>query len=124
LEAVMKKISPFRTFSGCLVAINFFAVNVFVLIESFYRKDELEIFFTKSLPNSTKSQLDKVLDEETVRVAIQDNSAYWVVDNILYKCDINEEGRIDNENAEKVDVFNLSEKEISNLISIIDSINS
>jgi hypothetical protein len=120
----MKKISPFMTLSGCLVAVNLFAVNLFVLIESFYKSNQVEVFFTKSFPNVRKSQLTKVLDEETVRVAIQDNSAYWVVDNILYKCNINEEGRIDNENAERVDVFNLSEKEVSNLISIIDSINS
>ena len=38
------------------------------------------------------------------------------------------QGRIEangsNENAERVDVFDLSEKEVSNLLSIIDNINS
>ena len=71
-----------------------------------------------------QSQLSKILDEGTVKVAIQDDSAYWVIDNILYKCDITKDGKIHNENAEKVDVFNLSEKEVNNLLCIIDSINS
>jgi hypothetical protein len=34
------------------------------------------------------------------------------------------DGKILNENAERVDVFDLSEKEVSNLLSIIDNINS
>jgi hypothetical protein len=95
-----------------------------VLIISFIEKKKGEDFSVIFKPIPRQSQLSKILDEGTVRVAIQDNNAYWVVDNILYKCNISKDGKIDNENAERVDVFDLSEKEVNNLMSIIDSINS
>ena len=85
------------------------------------RKEEFSISFKGF---SRKSQMRKVLDESTVKVAIQDNNAYWVVNNILYTADVSKDGRILNENAERVNVFDLSEKEVNNLLSIIDTISS
>jgi hypothetical protein len=120
----MKNLSPLQRISGCLIAINLFSINLFVLIISFIEKKKGEDFSVSFKPIPRQSQLSKILDEGTVRVAIQDDSAYWVVDNILYKCNINKDGKIDNENAERVNVFDLSEKEVNNLMSIIDSINS
>jgi hypothetical protein len=120
----MKTLSPLQRISGCIVAINSFAINLFVLIFTLFenkRSEDLSISFS---PLPRKSQVSKILDEGTVRVAIQDNNAYWVIDNILYKANIDQDGRILNENAERVDVFDLSEKEVSNLLSIIDNINS
>ena len=120
----MQKLSPLQRISACLIAINFFAINLFVIITSLIIKNKEEDFSITFKGFSRKSQLCKILDEGTVRVAIQDNSAYWVIDNILYKANIGEDGRILNENAERVDVFDLSEKEVNNLLSIIDSISS
>jgi hypothetical protein len=85
------------------------------------RKEDFSISFKGF---ARKSQMRKVLDENTVRVAIQDNSAYWVVNNILYTANVSKDGRILNENAERVNVFDLSEKEVNNLLSIIDTISS
>jgi len=119
----MKDLSPLQRISGCLIAINLFAINLLVLIVALSKKNREENFLINFKPFPVKSQLKRVLDEGTVKVAIQDDSAYWVIDNILYKCDIGKDGKIHNENAEKVDVFDLSEKEVDNLISIIDSIN-
>jgi len=95
-----------------------------VIITSLIKSNTEEDLLITFKGFSRKSQLCKILDEGTVRVAIQDNSAYWVIDNILYKANIGEDGRILNENAERVDVFDLSEKEVNNLLSIIDSISS
>jgi len=120
----MKKLSPLERISACLIAINFFAINLFVIITSLIISNRAEDFSIEFKGFSKKSQLCKILDEGTVRVAIQDNSAYWVIDNILYRANISEDGRILNENAERVDVFDLSEKEVDNLLSIIDSISS
>jgi hypothetical protein len=91
---------------------------------SLIEKNKEEDFLINFAPLSRQSQLSKILDEGTVKVAIQDDKAYWVIDNILYKCNIGKDGKINNENAERVDVFDMSEKEVSNLMSIIDSINS
>ena len=120
----MESLSPLQRISGCIIAINLFSINLFVLIISFIEKKRGEDFSVsfKSIPR--QSQLSKILDEGTIKVAIQDDRAYWVIDNILYKCDISKDGKINNENAERVDVFDLSEKEVNNLMSIIDSINS
>ena len=120
----MKNLSPLQRLSACLIAINFFAINLFVIITSLIENNKEEDFSISFKGFSRKSQLCRILDEGTVRVAIQDNSAYWVIDNILYKANIGEDGRILNENAERVDVFDLSEKEVSNLLSIIDTISS
>jgi hypothetical protein len=120
----MQNLSPLKRLSGCIIAINSFAINLFVLIFTLFENKRSEDFSISFNPFSRKSQLSKILDEGTVRVAIQDNSAYWVIDNILYKASISEDGKILNENAERVDVFDLSEKEVNNLISIIDNINS
>jgi hypothetical protein len=120
----MKNLSPLQKLSACLIAINFFAINLFVIITSLIQENKQEDFSLSFKGFSRKSQLCKILDEGTVRVAIQDNSAYWVVDNILYTANISEDGRILNENAKRVNVFDLSEKEVDNLLSIIDTISS
>jgi len=120
----MKKLSPLERISACLIAINFFAVNLIVIINSIVKENIEEDFSVSFKGFSKKSQMRKVLDENTVRVAIQDNSAYWVIDNILYTANVSKDGRILNENAERVNVFDLSEKEVNNLLSIIDTISS
>jgi hypothetical protein len=120
----MQNLSPLQKLSTCLIAINFFAINLFVVITSLIKENRKEDFSVSFNGFSKKSQLCKILDEGTVRVAIQDNSAYWVVDNILYTANVSKDGRILNENAERVNVFDLSEKEVSNLLSIIDTISS
>jgi hypothetical protein len=120
----MEKISPLQRLSGCLIAINMFAINLFILIISLIERNKEEDFLINFSPLLRQSQLSKILDEGTVKVAIQDDKAYWVIDNILYRCNISKDGKINNENAEKVDVFDMSEKEVNNLMSIIDNINS
>lgn len=120
----MEKLSPLQRISACLIAINFFAINLFVIITSLIQENKEKEFLISFRAFSRKSQSSKILDEGTVRVAIQDNSAYWVVDNILYTANVSKDGRILNENATRVNVFDLSEKEVSNLLSIIDTISS
>jgi hypothetical protein len=68
------------------------------------------------------SQMKKLLEKTNVRVAVVDDNAYWVHNNIFYKAPISNHGSIDMENAIEIDVFSLSEKEMSNLLSILDSI--
>jgi hypothetical protein len=120
----MQKLSPLQRISACLIATNFFAMNLFLVITSLIQRNREEDISVSFKGFSRKSQLCKILDEGTVRVAIQDNNAYWVIDNILYKAGISKDGKILNENAERVDVFDLSEKEVNNLLSIIDTISS
>ncbi len=69
------------------------------------------------------SQLTKVINETRVNIAIMNNKAYWIRNNTVFSSKLDEEGNVDIANAEKVDVFSLSEKEMKTLMSIIDSLN-
>jgi hypothetical protein len=120
----MEKLSPLERISACVIAINFFAINLFVIVTSLIQENREKDFLISFKAFSRKSQSSKILDEGAVKVAIQENSAYWVVDNILYTANVSKDGRILNENATRVNVFDLSEKEVKNLLSIIDNINS
>ena len=66
--------------------------------------------------------MKRLLNKINLRVAVVDDNAYWVNNNIFYKAPISNGGSIDMENAIEIDVFSLSEKEMSNLLSILDSI--
>jgi hypothetical protein len=66
--------------------------------------------------------MHKLLNKNSVDVAIVDKNAYWVHDNAFYVAEINELGEIDTDNAKKIDVFSLSNKEAKNLLKILDSL--
>lgn len=68
------------------------------------------------------SQMEQLIEKSTIKVVIENNRAYWVHDNSIYEAKVTEDGRIDAENAEKIDVFSLSKKETDRLMSILDSI--
>ena len=71
-----------------------------------------------------ESQMDRQLSKDIIKVAIYKDTAYWVLNNVIYRAKIDEFGNIDHEYAEEIDVFKLSEKEVNNLLTILDSISS
>lgn len=54
-------------------------------------------------------------------VAIVEDKAYWVHDNVFYETDV-VDGEIVRENAKQVDAFSLSSKQFSHLLDILDNI--
>jgi len=120
----MESLSPLQKMSGCLIAINLFAINLIVLITCLIQKYKEEEFPVGFRAYTRQSQVSKILDDGSVKVAIKDNKAYWSIENILYKADIDKDGKILNQDAERVDVFSLSEKEVTALVLVIDSLNS
>lgn len=97
---------------------NFFSTNLR------QRQDlkNLNLVFQKQKNKKKKSQMQKLLDKNSISVAIVNNKAYWVKDNTFYTASIDAVGDIDTDNAEVVDVFSLSEPEMKNLLKILDSI--
>jgi GTP-binding protein EngB required for normal cell division len=97
---------------------NFFSTNLR------QRQDlkNLNLVFQKQKNKKKKSQMQKLLDQNSISVAIVNNKAYWVKDNNFYTASIDAIGEIDTDNAEVVDVFSLSEPEMKNLLKILDSI--
>ena len=67
------------------------------------------------------SQIQKLLDKQSVNVAIVNNKAYWVFENTFYMANVSD-GQIDTENAIPVDVFSASKKEAVDLLKILDSL--
>jgi hypothetical protein len=83
-----------------------------------------QILKTPQIPQPKKeSQMARVINETRVNIAIMNNKAYWIRNNTVFSSKLDEEGNVDISNAEKVDVFSLSEKEMKSLMSIIDSLN-
>jgi GTP-binding protein EngB required for normal cell division len=83
-----------------------------------------QILKAPRIPQQKKeSQMARVINETRVNIAIMNNKAYWIRNNTVFSSKLDEEGNVDIENAEKVDVFSLSEKEMKSLMSIIDSLN-
>lgn len=70
-----------------------------------------------------ESQMSKAIRKNMVNVAIVNDKAYWVKNNILYCSSLDEDGDVNISEAEEVDVFSMSQKELRKLLSIIDSLN-
>jgi len=94
-----------------------------------YWQKNKSVYFNQKLkqkshrPNNSKgSQIQKLMDKDTTRVVVHENSAYWVYENAVYKAEISIDGRINVADASKIDVFSLSNKETEKLLSILDSI--
>lgn len=77
----------------------------------------------KQNPASQQTQLDKIRKKNTIKVAITDDKAYWVQDNIFYESDI-VDGCIDSESSKPIDAHKLSSKELNKLLDILDGIHS
>lgn len=64
---------------------------------------------------------DDLYDEkETVRVAVYDEKAYWVYDNVFYQAEVTREP--DFSTAEPIDTMSLNQKELNELMTILDEL--
>jgi hypothetical protein len=63
---------------------------------------------------------DYDMQHTTIRVAVYDEKAYWVHDNIFYESEITREP--DFETAKPIDTMLLDPKELGNLLTILDDL--
>lgn len=83
------------------------------------RKSELS---QSRLRYQTKtSQLQKIREKHTIKIAIIGSKAYWVYDNTFYETSV-VNGMIDNQGAKPVDTSRLSNKEVRMLMDVLDNI--
>lgn len=59
-------------------------------------------------------------DEQTIRVAVYQDKAYWVKDNVFYESEVLREP--DFETAKPIDTMSLSPKDLNRLLSILDDL--
>jgi hypothetical protein len=95
---------------------NFFSTNL-------KQRQDLKNLST-SLKKRTKerSQMYKLLNKNSINVAIVNKNAYWVHNNTFYVAKVDEFGEVDTDNAKQIDVFSLSNRETKNLLKILDSL--
>ena len=80
------------------------------------------LFILKNSSKKTNEEfIDYEDDEESVRVAILDDKAYWVYHNTLYETDVYD-GDPDFDSAQPVDTMSLPHKELNRLLYILDSL--
>jgi hypothetical protein len=81
----------------------------------------LLIILNKKTKNTSEEFIDYEDKEESVRVAILDDKAYWVYHNTLYETDVYD-GDPDFDSAQPVDTMSLPHKELNRLLYILDSL--
>lgn len=59
-------------------------------------------------------------EKETVRVAVYDEKAYWVYENVFYESDVTREP--DFSTARPIDTTSMSSKELNQLMIILDEL--
>ena len=60
-------------------------------------------------------------DENYIKIALVEDKAYWIIDNVLYEADVID-GDIQKEYASPVDAFEMDYMEVNRLMHILDNI--
>jgi hypothetical protein len=60
-------------------------------------------------------------ERTNVKVIILEDKAYWVIDNIFYVADINENG-FDKNNAQVLDIINMDRVQLDKIMFIVDKL--
>jgi hypothetical protein len=67
------------------------------------------------------TQSQKHVQKNMLKVVITEGKAYWILDNVFYTANaIN--GRVDESTVEPLDIENLSKKDLSKMLSILDDL--
>lgn len=88
--------------------------SIHQIVKNFLPKDLFEV--PKMLSQSRKHVRDN-----TVKVLIIENSAYWVHNNMFYVADTLD-GAVDSETVRPVDTNNMSKRDIDKMLFILDSL--
>jgi len=91
-----------------------------------YRQSDIREILKPILTDTVKSvnkktQMDKMLEKNSVNVMVVDDQAYWVLNNVFYKAKF-VDGNLNPETAEPIDTSALSKSEIEKMFYILDSL--
>ena len=59
-------------------------------------------------------------DENFIRVAVVEDKAYWIINNVLYQTSVID-GEIMKEEAEPVDAFDMEFSDVNKLMNVLDN---
>jgi hypothetical protein len=81
----------------------------------FYKEDKVD----KAFDSIVREAAEEVEDDEEINVAVVENKAYWVIQNIFYQADI-VNGEIDKTSSKPIDAFDMSNGDIRKMLFILD----
>ena len=67
------------------------------------------------------TQSQRHVQKNMLRVVIEKNKAYWILNNVFYTADAID-GRVDENTARPLDVENMSKMELDRMLSILDDL--
>lgn len=91
-----------------------------ILLEAFYlmKESELDKHFSEIIRDAEENMQE---EDEFVSVAVVEDKAYWVINNMFYQADIID-GEVDKTSSRPVDAFQMSSKEINKMLYILDNL--
>lgn len=81
-----------------------------------------KIFGYDAKPKQIITQATKYEHRDAKNVALYEDSAYWIEDNVFYKAGFDEDGRVDIKNKEVVDTINADGVELKLLTHIVEKL--
>ena len=81
----------------------------------FYKEDKVD----KAFDSIVREAAEEVEEDEEINVAVVENKAYWVIQNIFYQADI-VNGEIDKTSSKPIDAFDMSNGDIRKMLFILD----
>lgn len=97
-----------------------FLWSIFFHAYNYMLEDKLDRVF-----NNIIKEVEEEMKEDgdhAVSVAIIEDKAYWVVDNIFYQADLTMDGEIDRSSSKPVNTFEMSNKDITKMLFILDNL--
>lgn len=91
-----------------------------------YRQSDLHrilkpFLSTEPINTIKKTQMDKMLEKNSVSVMIMEDKAYWVFKNVFYTADF-VNGDVDPETTMPIDTSNMSKDDIDKMLFILDNL--
>lgn len=119
LESILVGLATFSTLFIIHLAVKRRAFKVKeVMVTQSYKHELLKDFRHEPIEIE---EIDEEDLEEGLRVIIDKDKAYWVVDNSFFTANIID-GDIDQESIEEIDALKLSQKEMEKLLNILDAL--
>jgi len=75
----------------------------------------------KSFEGIVKELEDEMEDDDFVSVAVIQDKAYWVVDNMFYQADVID-GEIDKTSSRPINAFDMSYRDVTKMLFILDNL--
>ena len=120
-------VPAFLTFIGfCFTILVLKKVERRLFNNNKYRQSDIHkilkpILFTEKTNTNKQTQMDKMLEKNSVNVMIVDDKAYWVFKNVFYTAEF-VNGDVDPETTKPIDTSDMSKEDIDKMLFILDKL--